>query len=74
MKSYEMGVKSYAGLIYGPPVLIPGVIFSNQWRNDQGLVAVICMTIAAKSHFDARSRHVFETNEQCRSEPVSSCS
>ena len=30
------------------------------------------MTIAVKSHFNARSRHVFETNEQCRSEIISS--
>ena len=54
------------------PAIVPGVSSSNHWRYDQGFVAVICTTMAAKSHSNARSRHAFETNEHCFSDGVSS--
>ena len=70
MKPYKIGVKM--GLVHGPPPISPDMGFPNHRRYDQGSVAVICTTIAAKSHFNARFRHTFETNEHCLSEDGSS--
>ena len=70
MEPYEVEVKM--GSIRGPSLIAPGVGSPNHRRYDQGSVAVICTTTAVKSHFDARSRHTFETNEHCLSEKISS--
>ena len=72
MKTYEIKVKT--GPIRGHSLIAPGVGSPNHRRYDQGSVAVICITTAVNSHFDARSRHTFETNEHCLSENISSCS
>ena len=72
MDAYEVKVKTVQ--LMDHLLIAPGVGSPNQRRYDQGSAAVIWMAMATKSHFDARSRHTFETNEHCLSEKISSCS